>query len=130
MLTSLLVVLALVSAHVFLPAGRPGWRKLWPGIVATLTLWVVSGWVFAVYLRRFSNLAATYAGLASVVSAIFFLYVAAAVMIFGGELQRGACAPARKTPTRGSGEGRKADLSSAVEGGAQGAVEFARDCMA
>jgi len=83
--TSLLIVVALVAAHVLLPAGRPGWRWLWPGVVATLALWLISGWVFAIYLQRFSNLAATYAGLASVVSVIFFLYVAAVALIFGGE---------------------------------------------
>jgi membrane protein len=84
--TSFLIVVALVVAHLLLPAGRPGWRQLWPGIVATLAFWLISGWVFAIYLQRFSNLAATYAGLAGVVSVIFFLYVAAVVMIFGGEL--------------------------------------------
>jgi membrane protein len=76
---------ALVVAHVVLPAGRPPWPKLWPGVVATLVAWLISAWVFAFYVRRFSNMAATYAGLAGIVTAIFFLYVIAAVMIFGAE---------------------------------------------
>jgi membrane protein len=83
--TSVLVIVALVVAHVVLPAGRPPWPKLWPGIVATLVAWLVATWVFAFYVRRFSNMAATYAGLAGIVTAIFFLYVIAAVMIFGAE---------------------------------------------
>jgi membrane protein len=83
--TSVLVVVALVVAHVVLPAGRPPWPKLWPGVVATLVAWLISAWVFAFYVRRFSNMAATYAGLAGIVTAIFFLYVIAAVMIFGAE---------------------------------------------
>lgn len=83
--TTALIVAALVVAHVLLPAGRPRWTRLWPGIAATLVLWVLSGWIFAFYLRRFADMAATYAGLASVVTAIFFLYIAAAVMIFGAE---------------------------------------------
>jgi len=83
--TSLLVIVVLVAAHVFLPAGRPHWLKLWPGIVTTLVLWLASAWIFAVYLRGFADYAATYAGLAGVVTAIFFLYVVSVLMIFGAE---------------------------------------------
>jgi membrane protein len=83
--TSVLVIVVLVAAHLWLPAGRPRWFDLWPGIVATLVLWLVSAWIFAFYLRSFADYAATYAGLASVVTAIFFLYVVAALMIFGAE---------------------------------------------
>ena len=83
--TSVLVIAALIVAHVWLPAGRPHWMRLWPGIVATLVAWLISAWIFAFYLRRFANYAATYAGLASVVTAIFFLYVIAILMIFGAE---------------------------------------------
>jgi membrane protein len=83
--TGMLVVAVLVAAHLWLPAGRPPWRQLWPGIVATLVLWLLSAWIFAIYLRSFADYAATYAGLAGVVTAIFFLYVVAVVMIFGAE---------------------------------------------
>ncbi len=41
--------------------------------------------MFAIYLRSFADYAATYAGLAGVVIAIFFLYVVAVLMIFGAE---------------------------------------------
>ncbi len=80
-----LIVAALAAAHLWLPAGRPHWRWLWPGVALTLVLWVVSAIVFAIYLQRFANLGATYGGLASVVSAMFFLYVLAASLIFGAE---------------------------------------------
>ena len=84
-ITSGLIVVALVGAHLWLPAGRPHWSRLWPGIAATLIAWLLSGWIFAIYLRTFANYAATYAGLAGVVIAIFFLYVVAVLMIFGAE---------------------------------------------
>jgi membrane protein len=84
-ITGLTVVAGLVIAHLWLPAGRPAWWRLWPGILLTLVAWVLSAWIFAIYLKSFANTAATYAGLAGVVTAIFFLYVVAALMIFGAE---------------------------------------------
>ena len=81
-----LIVALLTAAHVWLPAGRPRWWYLWPGIAATLILWLISAIVFAIYIARFSNLNATYGGLASVVAALFFLYVAAVSLIYGAEL--------------------------------------------
>jgi membrane protein len=83
--TSVLVVSALAAAHLWLPAGRPPWQRLWPGIATTLVTWLLAAWVFAYYLRSFANYAATYAGLAGVVTAMFFLYVVAVLMIFGAE---------------------------------------------
>ncbi len=83
--TAVVLIVVLVASHLWLPAGRPQWRQLWPGIVLTLVLWVLSAVVFRIYLERFANLAATYAGLASVFTAIFFLYVIALSLIFGAE---------------------------------------------
>jgi len=83
--TGIVLLIVLVAAHLWLPAGRPPVLRLWPGIVATVSLWVISAAIFAAYLRRFANYVATYAGLASVVTAIFFLYLIAVVLIFGAE---------------------------------------------
>src|SRR4051812_37005484 len=82
----ILIVVALTAAHLWLPAGRPRWWYLWPGIVATLILWLISAIVFAIYIARFSNLNATYGGLASVVAALFFLYIVSVSLIYGAEL--------------------------------------------
>ncbi len=84
-IASILLVVILVSAHLWLPYNRPPASRLWPGIVVTLALWVIAAQIFAAYLARFANYTATYAGLASVVIAIFFLYMTALIMIFGAE---------------------------------------------
>ncbi|MEX0852182.1 MAG: YihY/virulence factor BrkB family protein [Bauldia sp.] len=83
--TALVVVVVLVASHLWLPAGRPHWPRLWPGIALTLVLWVAEAAILAIYIGRFANLAATYAGLAGVVAAIFFLYLVAVSLIFGAE---------------------------------------------
>jgi membrane protein len=83
--TSVLLVAVLAAAHLWLPQNRPPAGRLWPGVVATLVLWLIAARIFAAYLGRFANYTATYAGLASVVTAIFFLYLIALIMIFGAE---------------------------------------------
>jgi membrane protein len=85
LVTSALLIIVLSAAHLWLPNNRPPALRLWPGIVATLLLWVLAARIFAAYLARFANYTATYAGLASLVTAIFFLYLISLIMIFGAE---------------------------------------------
>jgi membrane protein len=84
--TGFLLAVVLVAAHLWLPAGRPPALRLWPGLVITLALWLIAAFAFGYYLQRFANYAAYYAGLASIVTAIFFMYLVALIMIFGAEL--------------------------------------------
>ena len=62
---------------------------MWPGIAATLVLWLASGYTFGRYLSDFSSAYVTYyAGLASVVAALIFLYFSACIFIYGGNSMR------------------------------------------
>ena len=79
---------ALSAAHVFLPARRLSFTTMWPGIVVTVGAWSALGAAFSFYLSRFADYASYYAGLAGVVAGLYFLYLAALVLIFGGELNR------------------------------------------
>jgi len=82
----LVLVVALVIVHLWLPAGRRRLREIWPGIVATLLLWLVSGAVFGRYLAEFAyGYVTMYAGLASAMIALVFLYICASIFIYGGE---------------------------------------------
>ena len=58
----------------------------WLWIVFTLIAWVAGSAAFAAYLDRFSGYVTTYAGLASIMVAIVFLYIVSAIFILGGEL--------------------------------------------
>ena len=81
------LVAALFILHAWLPAGRRGFLQIMPGIVFTMVASLVSGIVFGQYLTRFANNYVTmYAGLASVVIALVFLYFIAAIFVYGGEL--------------------------------------------
>src|SRR4051794_19888318 len=81
------MVIALFILHAWLPAGRRGFLQILPGIVFTLVASLLSGIVFGQYLARFANNYVTmYAGLASVIIALVFLYFIAAIFVSGGEL--------------------------------------------
>ncbi len=81
------LVIALFVLHAWLPAGRRRFQDILPGIAFTLIASLVSGMVFGQYLARFaSNYVTTYAGLASVIIALVFLYFIAAIFVYGGEL--------------------------------------------
>ena len=93
---SVVLIAALFIAHKWLPAGRRRLSGIAPGIVATLVLWLVAGEVFGSYLADFAYTYVTYyAGLASAMIALVFLYLTAAIFIYGGELNA-AIAEARK----------------------------------
>jgi membrane protein len=73
--------------HAWLPAGRRTFGQILPGIIFTMLASLASGIGFGLYLARFANNYVTmYAGLASVIIALVFLYFIAAIFVFGGEL--------------------------------------------
>ncbi len=81
------LIIALLIVHRWLPAGRRSFVQIAPGIVATLLLWLVSGAAFGRYLASFAFAYTTmYAGLASAMIALVFLYMCASIFIYGGEL--------------------------------------------
>ncbi|MCZ8314175.1 YihY/virulence factor BrkB family protein [Phreatobacter sp.] len=84
---SVVIVIALTVVHLLLPAGRRSFIDVLPGIVATLVLWLLGGTIFGSYLAHFAqNYVNTYAGLASVMVTLVFLYYSAAIFVLGGEL--------------------------------------------
>jgi membrane protein len=86
-ITTSALVVALLILHAWLPAGRRGFLQILPGIVFTIVGSLISGVVFGQYLTRFaSNYVTMYAGLASVIIALVFLYFIAAIFVYGGEL--------------------------------------------
>ena len=81
------LIVALIILHAWLPAGRRRFLQILPGIIFTMVASLLSGIVFGQYLARFANNYVTmYAGLASVIIALVFLYFIAAIFVFGGEL--------------------------------------------
>jgi membrane protein len=81
------LIIALFILHARLPAGRRTLAQIFPGIIFTMVASLASGIGFGLYLARFANNYVTmYAGLASVIIALVFLYFIAAIFVYGGEL--------------------------------------------
>jgi membrane protein len=91
-IASAVLVITLVIVHLWLPAGKRSLSEIAPGIVATLVLWLASGALFGRYLAEFAaNYVSMYAGLASAMIALIYLYVNASIFIYGGELNEAIC---------------------------------------
>jgi membrane protein len=81
------LIIALFILHAWLPAGRRSFLQILPGIIFTMVASLIAGIAFGQYLARFADRYVTmYAGLASVIIALVFLYFIAAIFVFGGEL--------------------------------------------
>ncbi len=104
---SVVLVIALFVLHKWLPAGTRKTRTILPGILVTLVLWLGSGITFGRYLADFAYTYVTYyAGLASGMIALVFLYFASMIFIYGGELNAVILRSRQKKPLRQRGKYR------------------------
>jgi membrane protein len=79
------MLIVLFVAHLYLPAGKRTFLDVLPGIVLTIIAWFAAAWIFAYYLSTFANYSATYAGLASIMIALVFLYITGVILMLGAE---------------------------------------------
>lgn len=84
--TALLLMVGLLASHKWLPAGRRRIIDVLPGVTLTIVVWTCFGLGFAAYLSTFANYAATYAGLASIMVVLIFLYMVGVIFMLGAEL--------------------------------------------
>jgi membrane protein len=101
-LATSVITVALFAVHKWLPAGHRRSNEIVVGIVATLVLWLAGGILFGRYLAEFASTYVTYyAGLASVMIALVFLYLTASIFMYGGELNSAICRPRNADPEGG-----------------------------
>ncbi|APO76520.1 virulence factor BrkB family protein [Rhizobium etli 8C-3] len=84
--TLFVLTVGLLVVHLWLPAGRRRVYDVIPGVLLTLLLWLAGALIFAFYLATFANYTATYAGLASVMVVLIFLYMVGVIFIIGAEI--------------------------------------------
>ncbi|OCW58293.1 YihY/virulence factor BrkB family protein [Hoeflea olei] len=80
------LIIGLVFAHLWLPDGDRRLIDVLPGVGLTVLAWMAGALAFARYLQEFATYVSTYAGLASIMIALVFLYIIAAIFILGAEI--------------------------------------------
>ncbi len=107
---SAVLIVALLVVHKWLPAGHRRFIDILPGVVATLVLWLATGIAFGRYLAQYSSTYVSYyAGLASAMMALVFLYWTSSIFIFGGELNSALSRHLRAAREEKSERGRHHD---------------------
>ncbi len=86
LVVAVIPVAAVFLYHLVLLPRRETVRHILPGAVVTLLLWWAAGTGFALYVSSFASYSATYAGLAGAMAALIFLYLNAAILILGAEI--------------------------------------------
>lgn len=100
--TTAVVALSVLAAHKFLPAGRRSLLMIAPGLFLTIIASITFGVGFGAYLARFaSNYVSTYAGLASIMIALMFLYTLSVIFVYGAELNQTIAGGASSAGDRG-----------------------------
>jgi len=98
-IAAVMLAASLFLAHLILPAHRPRLVELVPGVALTFVASIAFGEAFGAYLSEYlRNYISTYAGLASVMIALVYLYWVALLFVFGGELNA-AIMRARQRPS-------------------------------
>ncbi len=80
-----LLILLLVSSHLWLPGLDLSLASVMPGVALTIVLWVICAQGFAFYIATFETYSVTYAGLAGIMASLVFMYMMAAIFLYGAE---------------------------------------------
>ncbi|MFZ1815099.1 MAG: YihY/virulence factor BrkB family protein [Rhizobiaceae bacterium] len=84
----LVLIVALVTCHKWLPAGTRGLGEVLPGVIVTLVCWFAASLLFAAYLEQFATYVGTYAGLAGIMIALVFIYIMSVIFLVGAEYNK------------------------------------------
>lgn len=79
----LIAVSVVLACHHWLPGRIGGEARIWPGVLVTVVAWALVARGFSYYVANFASYSATYAGLAGAMVALIFLYLMAAILIYG-----------------------------------------------
>ncbi|PCJ75455.1 MAG: hypothetical protein COA53_06015 [Rhodobacteraceae bacterium] len=79
-------VLFLIALHRILPSHATKGRRIWPGIMVSLILWLFGAVAFSIYLSLVPTYAVTYGTLTGVMVLAMFFYLTGVAIIFGAEV--------------------------------------------
>jgi len=77
---------AMLILHRWLPHAKLRSKRLLPGILFSMLLFIIGGSAFSFYLANFGDFNLTYGSLGSIVIALIFFYLSAIIFIYGAYL--------------------------------------------
>jgi membrane protein len=81
----LVAVTVFAGVFRFVPADRPRFRDIWPGVLVAAIGYELAKIGFTVFLQNFANYGAVYASLGAVVAFLVFTYITAFIALLGAE---------------------------------------------
>ena len=85
---AIVLVVVIAAVHYFVPATSVRLRDVWPGAVLTAILWFATLSGFSWYLAEMANLS-IHGSIATVVTFLFWVYISAAIFLYGVEFTAG-----------------------------------------
>jgi membrane protein len=64
---------------------QPGLRRLWPGGIVAVAVWLIASGAFALYLANFSSYNKTYGSLAAIIVFLVWLWISNLATLLGAE---------------------------------------------
>ena len=77
---------ALMLLHHWLPNTKQQFRRILPGVCATVALWLAGATLFSIYVGNLADYTVIYGSLGGVAITLVFFYITAVIFIFGAEL--------------------------------------------
>jgi membrane protein len=77
---------ALMFFHQWLPNARQAFRRILPGVCVTVVLWLLGASLFSWYIGHLANYSVLYGSLGGVAITLVFFYITAVIFIFGAEI--------------------------------------------
>jgi YihY family inner membrane protein len=79
-------ILVMLIAYKFLPKPRPAFRYALVGAVIAGILFEIARRVFTIYVEKIARYDIVYGALGSIIAFLFFVYIAAMILLYGAEL--------------------------------------------
>lgn len=95
-LAILLLILCAGLVYYSAPAAQPRFPFVTPGAVVAVLTWLLASLGFDVYVRNFANYNATYGSMGSAVLLLLYLFISAAVLLYGAEINAYVACQAEK----------------------------------
>lgn len=82
----LMLILVVALLYYVAPDVEQEFRFITPGSVLAVLVWILASVAFGVYVQNFADYNATYGSIGAIIVLLLYLYISAAVLLFGAEL--------------------------------------------